>query len=202
MNIILASKSKRRIEIMKSLGFVFTIAEHMHDEEMDLHLPADEYVMECSLKKALSVEDKKNDSLIIGADTVVCLENEIIGKPKDIDDARRMLMKMSGKTHQVLTGMTLLFNNKKISGIEKTNVTFKKLDEDEIIWYLKRADYMDKAGAYAIQEEASFFIERIDGDYFNVVGFPVFRFSMLYKEAVGEHYYKLIDGKNRGENLG
>jgi len=195
MNIILASKSKRRIEIMKSLGFVFEIAEHMHDEETDLHLSAEEYVKECSLKKAMSVEFRNIDDLVIGADTVVCIEGEIIGKPKDKEDARRMLMKMSGRTHQVLTGMTLIKNDRKISGVEKTDVTFKKLDKDEISWYLDRADYMDKAGAYAIQEEASFFIERIDGDYFNVVGFPVYRFSILYMEAVKEQYYHIIADK-------
>lgn len=193
MKIILASSSKRRIEIMKAAGFSFETAVHTHDEETNLHLPVIEYVQQCAAGKAKPVAEENRDALVIGADTVVFLDGEVIGKPRDRADAEKMLKKMSGKTHKVLTGLSIFYGGKSFSSYEETGVTFKKIGEAELIWYLNRADYMDKAGAYAIQEEASFFIERIDGDYFNVVGFPVYRFSLLFKEAAGVEYFEAIE---------
>ena len=191
MKIILASESPRRIEMMKDMGLEFSVRKHSHSEN-HLHVKSpSSFVRVCSRHKAESAFI--NDSeLLIGADTIVYIEGRIIGKPDSKKSAKKMIRLLSGKKHSVYTGLTIKYRGKTVSGVEKTNVFFKTIGETEIDLYLNKASYMDKAGAYAVQEEASLFIEKISGDFFNVVGFPVMLFSKLFEKATGEKLYKAI----------
>lgn len=197
--IILASASPRRKELLEQIGLSFHIWPAKGEEVISKTLP-DEVVMELSKQKAVEVasmvkayeQEKKElvtpqDTLVIGADTVVACENVILGKPKDEMDAKRMLTLLSGKNHSVYTGVTIVFldANQK-AGVytffEKTDVFMKALSEKEIDRYIATKEPMDKAGAYGIQGKCAVYIEKIEGDYQNVVGLPVAR---LYKELQG-----------------
>jgi len=185
IRIVLASSSERRIQLLKKIGLEFKIVKHYHDEShFDFKKPV-EFVLTCSKSKALSIKRKKND-LVIGADTIVYLGKEIIGKPRDRSDAISILKKLSGKKHLVYTGLTLVYKDRIVSGYSKTLVFLKKFSLKELEWYLEKASYLDKAGAYAVQDEASIFIKRIDGDFFNVVGFPIRLFVRLFKKITSE----------------
>ena len=133
------------------------------------------YVRTLAEFKALDISQKHPDSWIIGADTIVLINNHILGKPGSKDEARKMLMRLSGKSHQVLTGYCICCKNKKqlFSDTVKTEVHFKKLRLEEIDWYIETGEPLDKAGAYAIQGAGSFLVKSIDGSYTNVVGLPV-----------------------------
>lgn len=180
MKIILASASPRRKALMQVLGLNFEIIVSECDETIDNSLPVCEIVKQLSLKKALAVsEEIKEDALIIGADTVVAYNDCILGKPKDTADAKNMLNMLSGKTHHVYTGFTIIRTSDKkiISDFEKTDVTFKTLTENEIENYIATKDPMDKAGSYSIQGIASSFVTELKGDYNNVVGLPIYKLS-------------------------
>ncbi|MFO8061307.1 MAG: nucleoside triphosphate pyrophosphatase [bacterium] len=192
MKIILASDSQRRKDLLSDMGFDFSAVKHRFDEESVLIEDPSAFVEECSLKKAMSVRDDFPEDIIAGSDTVVNMGGSIIGKPLSADEAEDMLRGFSGRQHYVYTGITLIYQKSIITENIVTSVRFKNINEGELNWYLSRADYMDKAGAYAIQKEASFFIEAIDGDYFNVVGFPLRLFSQMLKEITGEEFYEFI----------
>ncbi len=175
--LILASGSPRRSEILNAVGwkFVKQVAD-VDETEFENENPAD-YVVRLAHKKALAVAEKIENGLILGADTTVVIENEIIGKPKDFDDAAKMLGKLSGRWHEVLTGIALI---KKTNGeteiqadLERTKVKFCRLSDSEINYLVEHGEPLDKAGAYAVQGVAALFIERIEGDYWNVVGLPI-----------------------------
>lgn len=133
-------------------------------------------------KKAEAVAEKNTDALILGADTIVVIENQIVGKPKDLDDARRMLKMLSGHWHEVLTGVALVRitaeNLETKVGMQRTRVKFAELARAEIEFLIELGEPLDKAGAYAVQAQAALFIEQIEGDYWNVVGLPV---NLVYK---------------------
>ena len=192
MKLILASDSQRRKDLLSHMGFEFSAVRHRFDEESVLTDNPSAFVEECSLKKAESVCDDFPNDIIVGSDTVVYMGGSIIGKPVSVDEAEDMLREFSGRQHYVYTGITLIYQKRAITKNIVTSVKFKIIDEGELQWYLSNADYMDKAGAYAIQKEASFFIEAIDGDYFNIVGFPVRLFSQMLKEITGEEFYEFI----------
>ncbi len=184
MDIILASKSPRRREILQNLGMEFRIELCETDESSDITEPA-ELVSELAFRKALAVFKKLKDkgelgenSLVIGCDTLVCCDNEILGKPKSRDDARRMIKLLSGRAHSVLSGLALLTNNKTLVRYEETKVFFDKMTEQEIEEYISSPEPYDKAGGYAVQGLAARYINRLEGCYFNVVGLPV---HLLYK---------------------
>ena len=187
---VLASKSPRRRELLENIGLKFDIVVCDTDEsavskELEPHL----YVRELSLIKALAAArlcDKH--SFVIGADTVVVHEGEILGKPKDRQEAAQMLRKLSGKTHCVYTGITVVDTDDmhSVSEYEKTAVEFREITDREIEYYLDNFEVTDKAGAYAIQEYAGTFVRRIEGDYFNIVGLPVCRLCTLVSEEYGE----------------
>lgn len=180
MNIILASASPRRKSLMEVLGINFEIKVSKCDEIIDKTQDVKDIVMSLSLQKATDVANNCcNDCIVIGADTVVACNNKILGKPKDIEDAVRMLNLLSGKTHSVYTGFTIirLSDNTVISDFEKTNVTFRNLTKKEILDYVNTSDPLDKAGAYSIQSTASSFVDNLDGDYNNVVGLPIYKLS-------------------------
>ncbi len=175
--LILASASPRRKELLEKLGVDFTVCVSNADETSEITAP-DVLVRFLSKKKAESVASEHPDSIVIAADTVVYLEGEgIMGKPKDKDDAYRMISLLSGRVNEVHTGVTVAEGEDTETFSVKTLVHFKKLTEEQIREYVSSEECADKAGAYAIQGRACVFIDRIEGDYFNVVGLPL---SPLY----------------------
>ena len=168
--LILASNSPRRKELLSMLGYEFVVKASDCDESTDITEPA-ELVKELSLRKAKAVKVDAEDT-VIGSDTVVAINGKILGKPLDEKDASDMLRVLSGKTHTVYTGVTVIQNGIEITDTISCEVTFKKITELEILNYIKTGEPMDKAGAYAVQGKGSAFVEKINGDYFAVVGFP------------------------------
>ena len=183
MRIVLASKSPRRKEILSSLGVDFEIITKETDESSEIHDPC-ELVKELSYRKGKAVFDEinDNDTLVISSDTVVTLDNIILGKPKSKDDAVMMLKSMSDKEHTVVSGVTLMYKNKVISDYEITYVKFAKISDEVIEKYVATGEPMDKAGAYGIQGLASLMIEGSRGCYFNVGGFPIYKFKKMLDE--------------------
>lgn len=180
MQIILASKSPRRRELLEQAGFEFDIAPSDKEEIME-GKTVESMVTNLARVKANDVlqRHKEKNPIVIGADTIVVYEGEIFGKPKDEADAARMLMLLSGKTHEVLTGVCIATPKKEITFCEATKVTFYELSRQEIEDYIRTKDPLDKAGAYGIQGVFAKHVKGIVGDYFNVVGLPIAR---LYRE--------------------
>lgn len=176
--LVLASGSPRRAELLRAAGIDFTVRVADLDEKLlPNELPRD-YVVRLSREKAQAVASEIGDGeLVLGADTTVVILNEIAAKPIDDNDARRMLRLLSGKWHEVLTGVSLVGDGKVTSDVALTRVKFVKLSDEEVDWYVASGEPMDKAGAYGIQGYASRFVERIEGSYSNVVGLPV---QMVY----------------------
>lgn len=168
--LILASNSPRRKELLDMLGYEFVVKASDCDETTNITDPA-ELVKELSKRKAKAIDFSEEDT-VIGSDTVVAIDGEILGKPIDEDDAAKMLRMLSGKTHTVYTGVTVLQNGTEITDAIACDVTFKEMTEMEILNYIKTKEPMDKAGAYAVQGKGSAFVEKLNGDYFAVVGFP------------------------------
>jgi len=174
-SLILASKSPRRKHLLEQAGLKFSIIPSDFDESsMAMSDPAS-YVRKLAEFKALDISQKHPDSWVIGADTIVLIDNQILGKPGSNDEAREMLKRLSGKSHQVLTGYCICCGQKKqlFSETVKTVVYFKKLRLEEIDWYIETGEPLDKAGAYAIQGLGSSLVRSIEGSYTNVVGLPV-----------------------------
>lgn len=180
--IVLASQSPQRIELLRSVGLKFDIIPSNMKEELTEKVDSLRFVRDISLRKAQLVKKKTTADLVISADTIVTMDNEIFGKPKDASDASIMLHKLSGRTHHVITGFCLLAKTHQILDHEITKVTFYNLPDEEINAYLASGEYADKAGAYGIQGLASLFVRRIEGCYFNIVGFPLGKFYQSLKE--------------------
>jgi septum formation protein len=180
--IILASKSPRRKKILEQMGLDFTVEVSDFDESQVKFKTPGEMVEKLSLEKAKIVAQKNPGAVIIGADTTVVYENEIIGKPISKQDAVKILSLLSGKIHEVITGITVISGARSITKHVISKVKFKKLSDTEIKAYVATGEPMDKAGGYGIQEKGGLFIESIDGDYFNVVGLPIFAVSEALKE--------------------
>lgn len=181
--IILASGSPRRKQLLEGLGVNVKVVPSEIQEKLNPRLKGVSQAESLSRQKAEAVAGRYRDAIILAADTVVLLGDTILGKPKDIADAKRMLRKLSGRSHLVVTGYTIIdiVNRKSITESEVTKVFFKKLSKIEIDRYVKREKLMDKAGAYAIQGIGSIFIEKLEGDYFNVVGLPLFSVAKSFK---------------------
>ena len=176
--IILASNSPRRKELLSGLDLQFEVRVLQDiDESYPQELPTQEIAEYISKKKAAAyVKTMADDELVITADTVVILGNEVMGKPKDENDAKRMLGELSGRTHQVATGVTLSTRQRQVSFSVVTDVTFKQLTDDEIGYYVSHYQPYDKAGAYGIQEWIGYVgVTALNGSYFNVMGLPVQR---------------------------
>ena len=191
MTIILASASPRRREILTTLGVDFTVRTADADETCDLTDPGGR-VEAISLKKCLAVRDLlaaegslDSDTLIIASDTLVTLDGLFLGKPRDEDDARRMLGMLQGRTHTVASGLAIWMDGRTVTAHELTGVTFAPMSEAEIETYLSTGESFGKAGAYAVQGYASRYIVGIEGDYFNVVGLPARRLYETLKEELG-----------------
>ncbi len=184
MDIILASQSPRRRELLERMGVRdFRVVTPDIDEHMDRELPPEELVRRISLEKALAVQEQEgNTSIIIAADTVVALDGAVLGKPADELEAFKMLSTLSGCRHQVYTGMTVLRGEEKYTVSEETTVTFRELSAEEIDRYIATGEPMDKAGAYGIQGYGALLVSGIQGDYYNVMGLPVCRLGMLLRQ--------------------
>lgn len=187
-NFILASQSPRRAEILKDAGIIHTVVPSDADENISTALPPEKYVMELALLKGAAVAKNadKND-IVISADTVVVLDGEIMGKPKNFEDAKRMLMSLSGRWHSVLTGYCVIAGKDGAASVryEETKVKFREITEKEALHYIRSGECMDKAGSYGIQGKGRLLVEKIDGDYFNVVGLPVCALAKMLKEDFG-----------------
>jgi len=185
VRILLASRSPRRQELLSRVGLKFDVVPADIDESSGFSDPS-EIVCDLSLRKASFVAGKaKSDDIVISADTLVALEGQCLGKPEDAADAARMLRMLSGKSHEVYTGMTVMQNGRADTRFEMTRVRFKALSDGEIEGYLSTGEPMDKAGAYGIQGYGAFFVEGIEGDYLNVMGLPLKTlYEMLKKFGV------------------
>ncbi len=183
MNVILASQSPRRKELMGLFKIPFTVRVADVDETIEENEQPFQAVARLSRLKALAIP-REEDEVIVAADTVVVCDAEILGKPASEADAYRMLKMLSGKDHQVMTGVTVLRGEKLRSHTEVTTIHFRELTDREILDYISTGEPMDKAGSYGIQGGAALFVERISGDYFNVVGLPVCRLGQLLREVL------------------
>ncbi|GMB07471.1 septum formation protein [Thermolongibacillus altinsuensis] len=173
MRLILASSSPRRKELLEMIQLPFEILVSDVDESFDPNLPPKEIVQQLAFKKAKAVLAKAKDACVIGADTIVVYEGTILGKPKDENDAFRMLKMLAGATHEVWTGVAICTETEQITFAEQTKVTFWDLTDEEIWDYIATKEPLDKAGAYGIQQFGSLFVRKIEGDYFSVVGLPI-----------------------------
>lgn len=180
MQLILASQSPRRKELLGLFHMPFTVRVADIDEAMDPGKAPFDEVARVSAEKALAVSRQPED-IVIAADTIVVCDDEVLGKPKDEADAVRMLRMLSGRKHQVMTGLTVLQGDTVISCTEVTDIYFRPLTQEEILRYVQSGEPMDKAGAYGIQGGAALFARRIEGDYTNVVGLPVCRLWQLLR---------------------
>ena len=183
MDIILASQSPRRRELLERMGVEFRVVTPDIDEHMERELPPDELVRRISAEKARAVAAQTGpDAIVIAADTVVALDGAVLGKPADELEAFKMLSTLSGCRHQVYTGMTVLRGEEKYTVSEETTVTFRELSAEEIDRYIATGEPMDKAGAYGIQGYGALLVSGIQGDYYNVMGLPVCRLGMLLRQ--------------------
>jgi septum formation protein len=190
--IILASASPRRAEILQKIGLTFSIRPSAIDEDNFPSRPPAEYAVELARRKAKAVAAGVIEGILIGADTIVVLGKEILGKPASEAEACDMLRRLSGKTHRVFTGFAIIDrpSNREATGVEMTEVTFRELEQDEIIGYVRSGSAMDKAGAYGIQDASAVFADRINGCFYNVVGFPLTRFYLALRSFYGRVAYE------------
>ncbi|MBN2655055.1 MAG: septum formation inhibitor Maf [Nitrospirae bacterium] len=182
--IILASASPRRREILKSTGIKFIVDHADCDESLHSFKDPHNLAREISERKALAIANKHDDALIIAADTFIVFKNELMGKPHTDKEALRMLSQLNGKKHSVITGFSVLDTAKQkiTSGTVETTVFFNKMTDDELKAYVKTGEPLDKAGAYAIQGRGAFLIKKIEGDYLNVVGLPLWELFKTLKK--------------------
>jgi septum formation protein len=195
--LILASASPRRRELLAQAGYVFAVEAADVDESLLPGEAAADYVQRLAEEKATAVfaryADPTHDDktvmnggprwVVLGADTTVVCDGEILAKPVDAEDAKRMLRRLSGRVHEVLTGVAVVTRAGTVSGVETTSVTFSEIPEAELDFYCATSEPMDKAGAYGIQGYAARWIPRIDGDYFNVMGLPIARVVRMIEAA-------------------
>ena len=183
MQMILASASPRRRELLSALGLEFEVCPAIGEEHPVPGLSGGETAKRLSRAKCLEVAaGADGEDVVIAADTVVCLDDEILGKPADEQDAERMLKALSGRDHRVFTGVTVARGGRVLSDYEETAVHFRPLTEREIAAYIATGEPMDKAGAYGIQGRAALFVRGIEGDYFNVMGLPLCKLGQMLKE--------------------
>ena len=184
--IVLASQSPRRRELLEQLGLEFTIQPSTVEEKVTSEDPV-VVVRKLSRQKAQDVADQMekehpgHDMVVLGADTIVVYKGRILGKPADRDDAEKMLHMLQGNTHSVYTGVTLIGKGKSVTFAEETKVTMYPVSHEEITWYIETKEPDDKAGSYAVQGLGARFIQKIEGDYNNVVGLPAGRIYQILR---------------------
>jgi len=199
MKVILASASPRRAQLLSQAGIDFTIDPSSIQETFSTDKKPSEVVENLARQKAEDVAKRHSDKFLIAADTIVCLDNEILGKPADKNQAFKYLRALSGRTHDVFSGVYAGFTNafgafkSHISFFERTKVTFSTLSDVEIEQYINIARPFDKAGSYGIQDDLGcLFIKKIDGDYYNVVGFPLHQFYITLKHEMPDIHKTLF----------
>ncbi|MBC7900391.1 MAG: septum formation inhibitor Maf [Saprospiraceae bacterium] len=175
--LVLASGSPRRSEILQSVGWEFVKDVPDIDESEAPGESPDDYVRRLAKEKAEAIAVRHDGEIVLGADTTVVIDKQIMGKPLDLAAAKRMLTMLSGKWHEVLTGVAVVNYGETRVGLQTTRVKFAEMSDAEIDFLVENGDPLDKAGAYAVQAQAALFIEKIEGDYWNVVGLPV---SLVY----------------------
>jgi len=185
MDLILASQSPRRKELLGLFGVPFTVRVADIDETMDPSLPPFDEVARVSRLKAQAVP-RGDDDVVIAADTIVVCQGKVLGKPHTADEAVEMLTLLSGRDHQVMTGMTVLRGAQCVTVTEVTDLHFREMSKQEIDRYVATGDPMDKAGSYGIQSGGALFCQRLNGDYYNVMGLPVCRLSQILKTLAPE----------------
>jgi septum formation protein len=185
MNLILASQSPRRKELLGLFHIPFTVRVADIDETMDPNRAPYSEVARVSRLKALAVP-READDVVVAADTIVVCEGNVLGKPHDAAEAKEMLRLLSGRDHQVMTGMTVLRGDNAAVVTEVTDLHFRVLTDKEIDAYIASGEPMDKAGAYGIQGGAALFCQRLEGDYYNVMGLPVCRLTQILRELAPE----------------
>lgn len=181
---ILASNSPRRKEILENFGFSLkTVSKNI--DEISSKEEIKEKIMDIAQQKTMAAARDYPDENVVGADTVVVIDGKILGKPKDETEAFEMLKSLSGKSHEVITAYSFVNLKKNIflNDAEVTKVFFKNLSDEEINWYINTKEPMDKAGAYGIQGKGAYFVEKIEGDFFSVMGFPLGRFLRRLTEV-------------------
>ena len=183
---MLASASPRRAELLRAAGIAFDVQPADIDETVHDGESPEAYVRRMAEEKARAVQQLRPGCIVLAADTTVVVGSLILGKPADAADARRMLGLLSGRTHEVITGVTVAAGGRLETRVGRTSVEFAAMQPDEIEWYVESGEPMDKAGAYAIQGGASRFITRIDGSYSNVVGLPVAIVWQLLKQLTSK----------------
>lgn len=172
--LVLASASPRRAQLLRQVGFEFDVHPSHVDEDFD-HSDPVTVAQLLAERKAMEIANMWRDRIVLAADTIVVLDEHILNKPADPNDARRMLTMLSGRTHQVYTGFCLvrISDERKLVDVERTDVTFRPLTVQEIESYIADGTCFDKAGSYGIQDASAIFVERVDGDFYNVVGLPI-----------------------------
>lgn len=184
---ILASGSPRRRELLSMLGMEFTVSVSDCDENITKTMPPDALVCELAKRKAMAVADTIDtaDTIVIGADTVVCDGERVLGKPENREDAVRTLLSLSDRAHSVYTGIALVGRGKVVTDAVETKVVFDKISETEAEMYADSGEPMDKAGSYGVQGIGGFFVKELHGDYYNVVGLPIARLRVLLEAEFG-----------------
>ncbi len=185
MKYILASKSPRRSEILLKAGFKFkVIPSNIDESKISINLTPIDYCVELAKLKAYDIANKNKNCTIIGSDTIVYINNSILNKPKNFNDAKKMLSMLSNNTHSVLTGVSIVNINEKIdfNFYESTEVSFYKISDLEIENYINKFKPYDKAGSYGIQDGSNLFVKKIVGSYENIVGFPISKFYQSLKK--------------------
>ncbi len=180
--VILASRSPRRMELLKEVVAHFEVIPSSAKEIFQPELSPRDNAVAVALAKALDVSKNYPEHFVIGADTIVVLEDEIIGKPKDAEDARNILKRLSGKKHQVITGVVIV-NSEPVKNAGVSEVNIRRLNDDEITRYVETGEPMDKAGAYAIQGKGAGLVDSYSGSYSNIVGLPLDTVKTLLKQA-------------------
>ena len=175
LNLVLASQSPRRKELLEILGIPFSVIPASINESPGANEAPEDFAVRVAREKGMEVASRVSQSVVLSADTVVIIEGEILGKPRDEADAVRMLKRLSGRQHSVCTAVCVMnqLKDETLEGLERTEVWFRSLSEAEIHDYLRRENVLDKAGAYAIQGYAGVYIPKIEGNYFNVMGLPL-----------------------------
>ncbi len=186
--VVLASKSPRRRQLLQQVGLQFIVDAHEVEEILEDGRDPAELARELAIHKARAVARNYGEAFIIAADTIVVLRRRILGKPESPEQAAAMLRRLSGCTHRVYTGFAVIQRpeNTTIADVDCTRVTFRRLDEEEIAAYIATGSPMDKAGAYGIQDLSALFVEKIDGCFYNVVGFPLAKFYATCKANLGK----------------
>lgn len=182
MKLILASGSPRRRELLEKLNIPFEVIVSECDETLPEGIPADAAAEMLAVRKAAAVAKSRPDAIVIGADTTVILDDEILGKPVDADDCKRMLHRLSGRQHQVITGAAIFWEGHSASFSDETLVQFYPLSDAEIDAYAALQEPYDKAGAYGIQGQGALFVAGIHGDYYNVMGLPIARLARQLRD--------------------